>query len=271
MLSLRCITLLAILVLCTESAIAKGSKEVDKDNTLQVQEEQITSLLRKTPMPELGEGRLAKILTRYYLEGLRGPEHWDKISSIRVWGTLKLEDGTFHMDAYQKKPDLIKMTISNKSRELTLAYDGETAWQHVPGDENPKQMEPGEARRFKHTARFGNHLLYPFAEGKKITYIDTVPVEGNISHQIRVDLDNGYQVDYFIDIRTYLEIKVVNHDLETGTKNTIVYTDYIREFGVPIAKNVESYENGEWVSSLTIDQVKVNSGIIPWMFKMRVN
>lgn len=238
---------------------------------LQIKEEQITSLLRKTAMPELGEGRLAKILTRYYLEGCGGPERWGKISSLRVWGTLKSKDGEFNMDAYQKKPDLIKMTISNKSTEITLAYDGRTAWQHIPGDENPNHMEAGEARRFKHTAGFGNHLLYPFVEGKKIRYIDTVPVEGSISHQIRVDLDNGYQVDYFIDIRTYLETMVVNYDLETRTKNTFVYTDYISEFGVPIAKNVESYENDEWVSSLTIDQVKVNSGIFPWMFKMRVN
>ena len=29
-------------------------------------------------------------------------------------------------------------------------------------------------------------------------------------------------------------------------------------------------ENGEWVSSLTLDEVKINAGIIPWMFKMRV-
>jgi len=125
-----------------------------------------------------------------------------------------------------------------------------------------------EARRFIHSARFGNYLLYPFAEGKRIRLIDTVPVEGAICHQIRVELDTGYQVDYYIDIRSYLEVKVVNTDLRSGSVNSVIYKDYIREFGMPIAKKVESFEGGEWVSSLVLDEVKVNSGVMPWMFHM---
>jgi hypothetical protein len=162
------------------------------------------------------------------------------------------------------------MTISEGPRDLTLAYDGETAWQNLPGKKTEAEpMAADEARRFKHSAHFGNHLLYPFAEGKTIEYIDTVPVEGNICHQIRVVLDTGYQVDYFIDIRTYLEIKVLNTDLLNNMTNSVVYKDYIREFGMPIAKLVESYEGDEWVSELTLDEVKVNAGLVPWMFKMR--
>jgi hypothetical protein len=129
-------------------------------------------------------------------------------------------------------------------------------------------MAEQEARHFIHSARFGNYLLYPFAEGKRISLIDTVPVEGAICHQVRVELDTGYQVDYFIDIRSYLETKVVNTDLHSGVTNSVIYKDYTREFGMPIAKKVESREDGEWVSSLVLDEVKVNSGVMPWMFHM---
>ncbi len=252
------------------SALSGAGKDEALGDTLQLPEDQITVILRKTPMPELGSGRLAKILTRYYIEGLGGADNWNEISSLKVSGTLKLKDGEFELNAYQKKPDLIKMTIRGNQRDLVLGYDGTTAWQQLPGrDTKPEPMLEVEARRFKHSAHFGNHLLYPFASGKKMEYIDTVPIEGNICHQIRVTLDTEYQVDYFIDIRTYLEIKVLNTDLRTNHTNSVIYKDYIREFGMPIAKQVESYENGEWVSSLTLDDVKVNSGVIPWMFKMR--
>lgn len=237
---------------------------------LEMPADEINVILRQTSMPELGSGRLAKILTRYYVEGLGGPEDWEKISSLKVSGTLFLKEEEFELNAYQKKPDLIKMSIRGKQRELVLGYDGETAWQDLPGANNKAEpMSADEARRFKHSAHFGNHLLYPFASGKTIEYIDTVPAEGNVCHQIRVTLDTDYQVDYFIDIRTYLEIKVVNTDLRTGQASSIVYQDYIREYGMPIAKQVESFENGEWVSSLRLDEVKVNAGVIPWMFKMR--
>jgi hypothetical protein len=80
-------------------------------------------------MPELGEGRLAKILTRYYIKGLGGAEKWDQISSLKVSGRLKMEGGEFEVNAYQKKPDFMKMTIRGNRSDFVLAFDGTTAWQ----------------------------------------------------------------------------------------------------------------------------------------------
>ena len=50
---------------------------------------------------------------------------------------------------------------------------------------------------------------------------------------------------------------------------SVVYKDYIHESGMSIAKQIENFENGEWVSTLTLDDFKVNSGLMPWMFEMR--
>ena len=209
-------------------------------------------------------------MTRYYEKGLGGIENWEKISSLKYTGTLKLKDGEFQLDAYKKKPDLLKITVMNQGQKLILSYDGDLAWQHSTGvGSKPELMAEADARRFKHSAVFGNYLFYPYAEGKQITYIDTVPVEGKICHQIRVALDTDYEVDYFIDIHSHLEIKIFNRDLKTGTTNSIIYSDYSRENLMSVAMKVENYENGEWVSSLNINEAQVNSGIIPFMFKMR--
>jgi hypothetical protein len=129
-------------------------------------------------------------------------------------------------------------------------------------------MKPEEARRFQHSTQFGTYLLYPYAEGKELVYKDTVPVEGSICHHIRVTLDSGYRMDYFIDIRTYLELRVDNLDLRSGATNSIVYSNYVHEGGMPIARKVESYEEGELVSTLTMEDARVNTGVIPWMFEM---
>ncbi|PXA05421.1 hypothetical protein DDZ13_00710 [Coraliomargarita sinensis] len=238
------------------------------DNTLSLPPEEMNVVVRNTAMPEMGDSRIGKILGRYYRDGLGGPEVWEKIVSLKVSGELKTKDGELQLNAYQKKPDLIKMNLYKETVQtgLTLAYDGEVAWKQKGKRSKPESMTDVEARRFIHSARFGNYLLYPFAEGKRIRFVDTVPVEGAICHQIRVELDTGYQVDYFIDIRSYLEVKVVNKDLLTDAQNSVIYKDYIREFGMPIAKRVESLEEGKWVSSLTLNDVKVNSGVMPWMF-----
>ncbi|WP_269525566.1 hypothetical protein [Coraliomargarita parva] len=232
---------------------------------------EVTVSLRQEPMPQLNNSRLGQILSRYYREGLGGPDNWNRIESLKVSGTIHSGSDDFAFQAYQKKPDLIKMTIRGNGGILTLGYDGQDAWKVLPGAGNSRtaeKMQDDEARRFIHSAHFGNHLLYPFAGGKRLEYIDTVPVEGTICHQIRVTLATGYQVDYYIDIRRYLEIKVVNKDLRSGFTNSLIYDDYIREFGMPIAKEIRSFEEGKLVSTLYLQEVKVNSGVMPWMFRL---
>ena len=260
--------LLCSLALCATFASERASKALG--DTLRMPTDQIDVTMQESPMPDLGEGRLAKILSHYYIKGLGGPEKWDQISSLKVSGTLKLEHGEFELNAYQKKPDLMKMTIRDNRSDFVLAFDGTTAWQKISGRKTePEPMEKAKARRFIHSAHFGNYLLYPYANGKEIQYIDTVPTEGSICHQIRVTLDSGYQIDYFIDIRIYLELKTIHTDLRSGIVTSIVYKDYVRELGMPIAHQIESFENGKWVSSLTLHELKVNAGLMPWMFKMR--
>lgn len=82
-------------------------------------------------------------------------------------------------------------------------------------------------------------------------------------------LDSGYQVDYFIDIRIYLEFKTIHTDFRSGLVTSVVYKDYFRELGMPIAKQVDGFEHGECVSSLTLNDFKVNAGLMTSMFKMR--
>ena len=226
--------------------------------------------VRNQSMPEeLGRGRIAKILERYYVDGLGGRENWDAVESLRVVGELTLEEGALELQAFQKKPNFIKIIISNSPRSsLVLSYDGETAWQQASNAEAPVRMTEVEARRFIHSSVFGNHLLFPFQEGKTIELIDTVPIEGVICHHIRVSLDSEFQVDYYIDIRTYREVKVVNTDLQSGFETAINYEDYHVEMGVPIATSVTSFEDGKQVSMLKLNEVRFNTGVMPWMFSM---
>ncbi|MEO0508828.1 MAG: hypothetical protein AAF065_03080 [Verrucomicrobiota bacterium] len=230
----------------------------------------LENIVRRTPMPELGKNRIAKILQRYYDEGLGGPENWGQVESLYTSGRLILKDSELVLNAFQKKPNYIKMMLSRpaNAESIILAYDGKLAWQKMGVNATPQPMVEAESRRFIHSSLFGNHLLYPFAEGKTIRYIDTVPVEGTICHQIRVTLDTEYQVDYFIDIRTFLEKKVQNTDLRTNKSNSVIYKDYTREYVMPIARKVDSMEEGKWVSTMIVEEVKVNLGLMPWMFDL---
>jgi hypothetical protein len=247
-------------------SFASASEEVE---VLVIPPGNDNTITRQTAMPEMGESRLGEILDRYFNEGLGGLENWERVESLYIEGWFQLEDREVDISVYQKKPDFIKLTLRQESGVfMVLGYDGEVAWRKQGAQAEPKPMDEDQARRFAHSAKFGNHLLYPFAHGKTISYIDTVPVEGAICHQIRVDLDTNFRVDYFIDIRNFREIKVENTDLSTGLRNSVVYRDYVVESGMAVAKRVDSYEEGEWISTLKVEEIRINSGVMPWMFHM---
>lgn len=229
----------------------------------------LTEPMRQAAMPELDDSPIGTILTRYYNEGMGGPEKWAQLESLKVVGTIELERGHFELSAYQKKPNLMKMSIRRPENPaaIELAYNGELAWRSLPG-ESPEPMEAEEARRFIHSAQFGTHLLHPYARGKTIRFIDTVPVEGAICHHFRVTLEAGYQIDHYIDIRSFLEVKTVNTDLRNGNTHTIIYRDYSQVDEFPVATKVDSYENGEWVSAMRLEELRTNTGVMPWMFDL---
>jgi outer membrane lipoprotein-sorting protein len=199
---------------------------------------------------------------------LGGPETWGKISSMRFKGNILIGSESYKLLCYQRKPDLLKMILKGKSAEIELGYDGKEAWQYQPGFDIPASaMSPEEARRFIHSAIFGNYLIYPFHEGKTIDYLGTVRESGTVCHHIRVSLQNEYRVDYYIDIRNYLDTKVVNFDEKSGHATTLICEDFRSINGFPIAFKVTSIqENGE-TSMLELDQVDFNIGLTDWIFK----
>ena len=250
---------------CAVLSVAQTVAEEDLLKPL----EPVTQIMRDTAMPELGNSRVEKILSQYYIKGLGGNESWDDIESFQLEGNLALEGIDLVLTAFRKKPNLLKMSIQHPEIDIPIemGYDGEVAWEQIPG-QDAQPVGDQETRRFAHNSYFGSHLLHPFREGKTVRYIDTVPIDGEICHQVQVTTAVGYTIDYYIDIRTFLEAKVVSVDNTTGFVSTLVYSDYTTEFGLPISMTIESYENGEWVSTFTIDEIKLNPGLMPWMFHL---
>ena len=237
------------------------------------EDQMLSEKIRETPMPDTGDSRIGKILMRFYEKGLGGPENWESIVSMRSRGIIRLDSGMeMKMEAYQRKPNQMKLVLSQKERTvLTMAYDGEVAWRQVEGSLNAERMDPEETRRFIHSSMFGNHLLFPYAKGKRIEYMETIPVEETVCHKVRVHLDTGYQVDYYINVSDYHELRVDNLDLHTDRVNTIQYSDYTVVSGMPMALRVENSEDDKLLSALELEEFTVNIGIMPWMFRMPAN
>ena len=219
-------------------------------------------------MPDMKNSTLEKLLTRYYESGLGGIDVWNEIQSMRMEGSLFLGDNEFDMLCYQRKPNRFKLMLSSSSEKFTLSYDGQDAWQSLSrSDSLPMDMSPKDARRFIHSAVFGNYLLYPYRTGKRIEYLGTTREMDTICHRVRVALDSGFMVDYYIDVRTFLDKKIVNYDERTGTSSTLICEDFRVIGSFPVAHKVTSISDDGTKTLLLLEQVKFNIGLTDWIFE----
>ena len=237
-----------------------------KNERLQVPDS-ITANQRETAMPKLGNSNLEKLLTRYYELGLGGSDIWSGIYSMRLKGTLAFGGNEFKMRCFQRKPDRLKMILDSPHGQIVLGYDGVEAWQHLPETNSPAVlMSADEARRFIHSSIFGNYLLYPYRSGKTIEYLGTTREMDTVCHRIRVRLQNNFTVDYYINVRTLLDIKIVNRDEKLNTSTTLMCEDYRIINGFPVSFRVISTTEDGVETTLSLDQVDFNVGLTDWIF-----
>jgi len=231
--------------------------------------ERSQKLSQEEAMPESDGSRLGDILERYYAQGLGGFEQWSELESLRLTGTMKVPDGELSLRAVKKRPEYLKLSLEGPSRSLQLAYDGRRGWKAEPDEPGTARRMGTEAERtFRLQATFGSLLVFPGATGKTIEYVDTVPLNGDVSHHLRVTLESQFVVHYYVGVRDYLEHKIVFEDRKTGTKKTTVLEDYTRVKGVPVARTVKTWRDGKFVSELSVDRIEANIGVMPWMFEM---
>ena len=220
---------------------------------------------------DLPEGRLGRVLNRYYNEGMGGLSAYQRLESLRMEGDMEIGGRTFPFRIFKKKPDLFMLTMTLPGRnDWTMGYDGEVAWQQRPdlNDGKAVKMDEVQQARFLLDAAFASHLLYAKDPKKEINLIDTVPLDGRICHQIEVMFSSGYRLTYFIDTRTLHEYKVVIEDKNTGRLTEAFFDDYVKVGGMPMAREVTNFEEGEPVSILRIERIESNVGLMPWIFEM---
>ena len=243
----------------------------DSINRLRPYNSENTRALINEPMPELYRSKLGKVLIRYYNEGLGGIEEWSRINSLKLKGTIENEAGIFKYESIAKKPNMLKVRFLKNGRNLEITCNGTKVWQKLPS-EGKTQLVDSNSNQYKnviHSSAFSSFLLYPFEKGKTIRYFGTEREDGQLCHIIRVALETGFILDYYIGVQSYSEVKVVqqNHQLQ-GDETTIVFSDFQNINGLHLPFRVISSKQGKPYSSLIIDQAIPNIGAFEWMFNL---
>ena len=247
--------------------------EDEKTNRLIPEGVERIQALEEIAMPKLYPSKLGQVLSRYYSEGLGGSETWDQIKSLRTKGELLDANGEiFSYESLVKKPHYLKIDIrAEEGGNYTISFDGQNAWEKLPNQTEAVRLDLQDpsARLLIHSAKYSNYLLYPLSLDKSLEYLGTKREDNSVCHWIRVQTDLGFVLDYYIDVQSYKEVKVVLRDhLNTENASIISYLDYKDVNGFPMAHEIISEKSGERVSALKIKSTEMNVGVLKWMFDL---
>lgn len=232
---------------------------------------EVTEFLRNTPMPKLSKSRLGQILSRFYEESMGGAENFAKLNSVRIIALYNTLNGEYAHEAISKKPNMLKVKISNKAGDMVIAYNGTEAWKKMLLKNTPELiLNEHELRRLAVDAEFTSYLLYPFQKGKAFEYLGILRESDRICHRIRVHTQEQFVLDYFIDVETFRAIKLLQVDkLGHFGETELYFSDYRMIEGIPFAYRIESFIKGDWHSVFQAESIELNVGLFDWMFDFR--
>ena len=231
----------------------------------------ITQSLIDSAMPELKQSQLGKILTRYFKDCLGGADPWKAIRSFKVSGELNTSNGIQTYESIFKKPNFYKIAISSEDKTNIVAFDGNNKWQkQISGEEWSYPEIAPQMRRMIHEPELATYLLYPLQTGKTYQYKGTVRENNTVCFRVSLHIDQGYLIDYFIDVESYciVSIKIIDK-LKEFSSVLIRYSDHRLVEGVYFAHKIKYYIDGRWDSTLDVKEITTNVGAANWMFYLK--
>lgn len=154
------------------------------------------------------------------IEAKGGMEKIKALNTVRMTGKIELGGG-FNGSVSQenKRPTLVRETLTLQGMTAVQAYDSSTGWQIQPfgGHKDPELMGEDDVRDLQIDADFDGPLVNYKAKGNTVEYLGHDIVDGDDALRLKVTLKNGDIVYYYLDPDAYLEIRVERQEFIRGS------------------------------------------------------
>lgn len=207
----------------------------------------------------------AEELVNKNIEAKGGMEKIQALKTLRITGHLILPGGlTAGSGQQNKRPNLVRETFSLQGMTAIQAYDGTTGWQIQPfgGKKDAELMGEDDLRDLKLDADFDGPLVNYKEKGNTVEYMGHDIVDGDDALRLKVKLQDGDIIYYFLDPDTYLEIrKEVQEFIRGSVKETASEMgSYKPVNGVMLPFSIASGPKNDPTSwqTLTIDKIEAN-------------
>ena len=219
-----------------------------------------------------GYGQSIKRILKRMIDVQGGEKVFESIQDMTVTGAVEMVqqgvNGTLTM--YKKEPEQRRVDLEVIGRIITQAYDGRTTWWTNPASGNIEEMTDQDASSMKRQSLPLVAILEPEKYGITFTYKGKEEVEGRDYHVLEQAYKDGYTMLRYVDAETYFTGRTRSTRMGPGgspIQVEQVMSDFKEIDGMTMAHTIVTYYNGEVYTKITVQGVKINTGLDDALFK----
>jgi outer membrane lipoprotein-sorting protein len=216
---------------------------------------------------------LDQILKKNY-ESRGGLKKLKQVKSFLFEGkiVIPMQGLEFPVKVWQKKPNLMRMEANVMEKMVIQAYNGKIAWWIMPfmGVNDPAEMPENEGKEVIQQAESLDPLVDYKEKGHKLELVGKEDMEGTEVFKLKLTEKDGRIVLFFLETDSCIEIKTATY-IKRGEEENLVESflgDYKEVEGIMFPFSVESKMNGNTVTKMAIESVKLNEKMDNSLFEM---
>lgn len=211
---------------------------------------------------------LGEVLERYY-RATGGYEKQLAIRSLRLKGMINREGETIPITMVKQVPGRQRTVLDYDNYSIILASDGQRMWQAIEGrPETAEWVEDGRDVAFLRDSQIASHLLRARENGSRVEMVGMTEVAGFDVYELKVTLQDGYELTYFLDANSFLERKIATQREIDGelVQHETTLSDYRKIDGITVAFRAVNRVGGTSESVLIIKEVDFDIGVLATVF-----
>jgi outer membrane lipoprotein-sorting protein len=219
------------------------------------------------------QSQSADDILKKMIEAMGGRKALEKIQDTTISGSMDLTQMGLSaaITVQQKEPNKSRFDIEVMGMMITQACDGEIAWATNPQTGMTEEM-PEQAAEYMKRESMGNSIyLNPKKHGITFSFKGKENVEGKDYLVLEQSFADGYTATIHLDPDTYLAFKGKGKTLNNmgvEVEAETFFSDYKEVDGIMVAHTLVSFQDGEEFMTMTITEVKFNSGLEDSLFAM---
>ena len=204
-----------------------------------------------------------------YIETMGGRGSLENIRSVRLSGKITYASGlTDAITVLKKKPNLVRVVLDKGPLRFVQAYDGKVAW--YARESGPyafhDRMRGSMEESFIRDAPLENVLVNYTETDADIRLGEDVSIVGVPCYQIIAEYPEGGKMVHHIEKSTFLERRILEYDKDGELVSEVIPGSFETIDGVTFARKITHMSEGKPVSTLYLDEIQTNAGILNTVF-----